>query len=148
MGSTIAKGCEACAMECRKARHEFRNATMRGTIQETNDFLGHRTVIKCRCDPLSLVHEQFPLPDRRAAAANNVVCLRHRCVLIFILRCSNQGNLLHQAMLPAIGTMAFLSHSRSVHLPFPYDKGSGGTRAAGQKLRRYLPLVKTVAANH
>jgi hypothetical protein len=41
--------------------------------------------------------------------------------------------LLHQAMLPAIGTMAFLSHSRSVHLPFPYDKGSGGTRAAGQK---------------
>jgi hypothetical protein len=35
--------------------------------------------------------------------------------------------------LPAIGTMAFLSHSRSVHLPFPYDEGSGGTRAAGQK---------------
>jgi hypothetical protein len=66
---------------------------MRGTIQETNDFLGHRTVIKCRCDPLSLAHEQFPLPDRpAAAAADNVVCLRHRCVLIFILRCSNQGN--------------------------------------------------------
>jgi hypothetical protein len=79
-------------MECRQARDEFINAAMRGTIQETNDFLGHRTVIKCRCDPLSLAHEQFPLPDRPAAAANNVVCLRHRCVLIFILRCSNQGN--------------------------------------------------------
>src|ERR1700731_5049299 len=92
MGSTIAKGCEACAMECRQARDEFINAAMRGTIQETNDFLGHRTVIKCRCDPLSLAHEQFPLPHRPAAAANNVVCLRHRCVLIFILRCSNQGN--------------------------------------------------------
>ena len=51
-------------------------------------------------------------------------------------------------MLPAnrLGTMAFLSHSRSVNLPFPYDKGSGGTRAAGQKLRRYLPLVKTGAS--
>ncbi|MEA3072420.1 MAG: hypothetical protein QOD29_3866, partial [Alphaproteobacteria bacterium] len=30
-------------MECRQARDEFINAAMRGTIQETNDFLGHRT---------------------------------------------------------------------------------------------------------
>jgi hypothetical protein len=59
-----------------------------------------------------------------------------------------KATLLHQAMLPPLGKMAFLSHSRSVHLPFPYDKGSGGTRAAGQKLRRYLPLVRRVPANH
>jgi hypothetical protein len=57
VGSTIAKGCEACAMRCRQPRDELINAVVRGTIQETNDFLGHWTVIKCRCDPLPLAHD-------------------------------------------------------------------------------------------